>query len=183
MKKLIVFVVVAALLVVVAVPVIGYYNKFVRYENQVAAIDKDMQNVHGIINNKIKSSGLAVKEYGDTVIKAIEVGTTGRYGKTGVQSAFAWIKEQNPNIDPAVFAKLQTVIEAGYNSFEAVQRTKIDAVRVYKNEAETFPGNLVAGAFGFPKKSWDELGRIVVSTETKRDFERGEMEPIDPFKK
>ena len=154
---------------------ITYYNSFNGKEIYIQAVDKDIQNVHASFHKQMRVQGISVEKYGDMVIKALEVSMGGRYGANGSQAAMQWIKEQNPTIDPKMFEKLQQVIEAGYNKFEAVQRKKIDMVAVYQKQATNFPGLIFAGIFNFPKKPFDELGRIITSAETKIDFEKGEL--------
>lgn len=154
---------------------ITYYNSFNGKEIYIKAVDKDMQNVHASFHKQMRAQGISVEKYGDLVIKALQVSMGGRYGANGSQAAMQWIKEQNPTIDPKMFSKLQQVIEAGYNKFESVQRKKIDMVAVYEKQATNFPGVVFAGIFNFPKKPFDELGRIITSAETKIDFEKGEL--------
>jgi hypothetical protein len=159
------------------------YNDLVRQENGIKATYEDMQNVHASVFNQIKSQGLVVEKYGDMVIQALDVAMSGRYGAGGSQAAMQWIQEQNPTIDPQTLAKLQTVIEAGYTKFEAVQRTKIDKIRIYQNTLQTFPNSLLANVFGFPRIDMAKYGRTISTSETKTTFETGEMKTIDPFAK
>ena len=35
--------------------------------------------------------------------------------------------------------------------------------------------------FGFPRKPWEELDKIITSRKTKQTWESGEMEVIDPY--
>ncbi|MFC1598822.1 hypothetical protein ACFL2U_02335 [Patescibacteria group bacterium] len=159
----------------------GTYNSLVRQENGIEAVHEDMKNVHASIFNQIKSQGLTVEKYGDLVIQALEVSMSGRYGKTGSQAAMQWLKEENPTISPDVFTKLQTVIEVGYNKFESTQRSKIDRIRVYENSLEQFPSSLIASSFGFPRFDLAMYKVTISSAKTKKTFETGEMETIDPF--
>lgn len=171
--------VVLALLAVCLFDTILTRNEFVRYENQLKAIAVDSQNVHSSFNNSIKSQGLTVEKYGDMVIKAL----TATHGQGGSQAAVLMLQKQNPDIDASVIGKLQTVIEAGYARFEQVQRSKIDTLRVYRNKLESFPNNLVASTFGFPRINLEEMEKIVTSADTKKAFGTGEMEPVNPFAK
>ena len=165
--------------------VVSAYNGCVRAENSIEAFDKDMQNVHANLYTQLKAQDLAVDKYGEMVINAIQAAISGRYGKDGVRGAMLWIQESNPSIDSKVLEKLQVVIEAGYNKFEASQRSKIDAVRVYKDSLGTFPKNIVASMFGFPRLDKDIMERIVTSATTKKDFATGELSdaPITTNKK
>ncbi len=84
---------------------------------------------------------------------------------------------------PDILTKLQTVIEAGYTSFEAKQRTKIDQVRIYETYLGNFPQGPIAGLFGWPKVDMKALAEVISTAETKKTFENKEMETIDPFAK
>lgn len=161
--------------IIVAVVVITTFNGLVRSENQIEAFDKNMQNVHANFYTQLEAQDLAVDKYGDMVMQAISVGMSGRYGKDGVRGAMLWIQEQNQNIDSATINKLQVIIEAGYNKFEAAQQSKIDAVKLYKDSLGTFPRNIIAGMFGFPRIDKDLLERIITSGTTKKDFESREL--------
>lgn len=181
MTKWIVLGVLALLVLVVLSVTISTYNNLVRQENGIDAVDKDMQNVHASIYKQMKGQGLAVEKYGDMVIKALDAAMSGRYGEGGSRAAFQWIHEQNPNIAPDIMTKLQQVIEAGYNRFEATQRAKIDKVRVYKDILRFFPSNMIAGMLGFPKIDMSMADRVISSATTKKDFESGELSDPDPF--
>jgi hypothetical protein len=162
---------------------ISINNNCNRQERGIVATDRDMQNVHASIFNQIKSQGLVVEKYGDMVIQAMKVAVEGRYGKNGSQAAMQWIQEQNPSISPDIMTKLQTVIEAGYTSFEAKQRTKIDQVRVYETYLGNFPQGMIAGMFGWPKVDLKSLSEVISTAETKETFQSKEMRTIDPFAK
>ena len=162
----------------------GTYNNLVSQENGIVAVHKDMQNVHASIFNQIKSQGLSVEKYGAMVTEALKVAVEGRYGKNGSQAAMQWIQEQNPTIDPKIMEKLQVTIEAGYNEFKSVQRTKLDRLRVYDNTLDSFITGSIAKSFmGFPKKVTDDMREVVSSAATKQMMETKEMETIDPFAK
>jgi hypothetical protein len=160
---------------------VSNYNSFVKLEEQVEAIHKDMENAHGSIYNQIKSQGLTVQNYGDTVIKAINVAISGRYGEGGVKSAWTWIQEKNPEIDPSLYKSLMQVIEAGYNKFENIQRNKIDVVRTYNTKLRTFPDNIWANIFGFPKCNLKDLEEVISTESSKEMMETKKMDTINPF--
>ncbi len=122
-----------------------------------------------------------MEKYGSMVTEALSVAVTGRYGKNGSQAAMQWIQEQNPTIDIKIMDKLQTVIEAGYKKFESAQRTKIDKLRIYDDTLGSFPTNMLAGLFGFPKKVTEDMRKTISSAETKEMMQTKEMKTIDPF--
>ncbi|MBT3729034.1 hypothetical protein HOF65_03910 [bacterium] len=160
----------AVIAVVVLIWGVSIDNQMKRFENRIGAIDLDMQSVHASIFQQMKQQGVAVNKYGSMVIEALEA----TFGENGSQAAFQWLQNQG-TIPPSVMDKLGSAIEAGYNRFDAVQRTKIDTVRSYQDFAVTFPKNIVASVRGYPTKSWDELYKIVTSAQTKADFASGEL--------
>lgn len=174
-KVIVILSVVAMFIFVPSCMVVSMYNGLTSMENRIEAAHKDTQNIHANIFQNMKMQGVAVDKYGDMVIKAINAAIGGRYGDGGSKAAWSWIQENNPTIDPEVFKKLQLVIEAGYGEFKAAQTSKLDMIRVYKNKLRTFPSNIVAGLFGFPKVNMDEFEKIVTSKQTKNDFASGEL--------
>lgn len=156
-------------------------NNFVNLEERLDAKNEDTKNVYASISNSLKTQGLAVEKYNDTVIKAIEAAISGRYGKDGSQAAMQWIQENNPTIDPAITQKLMAVIEANYQKFETAQTEKLDIVREYKTQLRVFPNNIIAGIFDYPTKDLKEIGKVITNAATTKAFETGEAEAIDPF--
>lgn len=169
-KILIIALIIIGVIMSLSIYVLMKRNSFVVSENQIEAIHADMKNVHASIFQQMKQQGVAVDKYGDMVIEALQ----STFGEGGSKAAFQWLQNQG-TIPPSIMEKLQVTIEAGYNKFEAAQRTKIDIVRVYKNDIKLFPGSLVASTLGYPTKTWAELEFIVISAETKVDFKTGEF--------
>ena len=154
-------------------------NDFVRTENQLRAVVGDTQNVHSSFTLGLRTQGLAVEKYGDLVVKAV----TATYGQGGAKAAVLLLQKQNPDIDSSVVARLQVAIEAGYARFEQIQRSKLDVIRVYRNQLDVWPNNMIASVFGFPRVDLDKLEQLVTSAGTKKAFATGEMDAVDPFAK
>lgn len=181
-KGLIATIIIGVFVLITAFACIGTYNNLVSLEQGIEASYKDNQNVYSSITNNMKSQGLVVKEYEDAVLKSIDKAIQGRYGTGGAKQAILFLKEDNPRIDPAIFSKLSAVIEAGYNKFEAAQTSRLDRIRIYKTELRSFPNNMLAGALGFPKIDLAKYETIVVSSDTKKAFETGIADPVNPLK-
>ncbi len=154
---------------------IGYNNSFVSHEAGIEAEQGKIENTLGAGYKKMKSQGLAVDKYKEVFLKALEIGTTGRYGKNGVQAAMTWISESQPNLEPKVFQALQDAIEVTFNKFEAAQNARIDKVRAYKVSLGKFPGSMYAGMLGFPKLDLKKYEMIISSAEAKEAMESGEL--------
>lgn len=170
----------------VTVSVLVFYtisvnNNFVKLEERLDAKNSDTKNVYSKIFNDLKTQGLAVDKYNDTVIKAINAAITGRYGEGGSKAAMQWIQENNPTIDPTITQKLMSIIDASYEEFATAQTEKLDIIREYKTSLRVFPNNIIAAMFGYPKKDLDTLEKIVTNNATEKAFETHKAEAINPF--
>jgi hypothetical protein len=74
--------------------------------------------------------------------------------------------------------KIQQIIEAGRNSFEADQKSLLDRKRAYEVYAGSWPRSWIASALGFPKIDLNKYG-IVTSDRTEKVFEEKKDDPID----
>lgn len=157
------------------------YNRLVDLEERLKAQHEQTRNVYSSISNEIRSQGLVVEQYRESVLQAIEAALTGRYGKTGADAALLLIREQNPQMSPQVFLKLQNVISASYAKFERAQAVKLDIVREYEANLRRFPSNLVAGIFSFPQTDLEKMKLIVVNAAADDAFQTGKAGPLNPF--
>lgn len=130
---------------------VGVYNGAVRMEKGVVAQYEQNQNNLSQYSNKIGEMVQIPTMYKDDFKEVLTGALQGRYGKDGSKATFQFLKEHEINFDSSLYAKIQTVIEAGRNHFEADQKTLIDKKRQYETKLDTFPGNIVLGALGFPK--------------------------------
>lgn len=182
MKRMVwVVIICGAIVFVVAAMAVAANNRFVGFEAQLKAQQEQTQNVYSTISNDIRSQGLVVEQYRKSVLQAIDSAMTGRYGKDGLQGAFVAIREQNPQMSEAVFLKLQSVISSGYAQFEKSQAIKLDILRAYETQLNSFPDSVFAGLLGYPKLDLSKMGTIVISQETEDVFSSGKSNPIDPF--
>ena len=162
---------------VLVVSAIGFYNTSIRMENGIKAQYEQNKNNYDNYFKKLKEVAQVPDMYVADMKKLWDGVMAGRYGAKGSQAVFQFIKEQNPQIDPSLYKKVQDVVEAGRNGFEADQKMLIDKKREYDNYRMGFPNNVLAGFMGFPKIDLDKF-RIVTSDETEGVFERKKSEPI-----
>jgi hypothetical protein len=69
------------------------------------------------------------------------------------------------------------IIESSRESFAADQKTLIDKKRIYQSNLHTFPENMTAALFGFPKIDLSKYD-IVTSEETESAFKTKNAAPI-----
>ena len=174
MKKTVLIIICAV--VVLGLSTIGPRNRMKNYEVQLKAQDKQMQNVHSVVFEKMKQLGVNVEKYGDMVTEALNA----TFGEGGSKAAFQFLKNQG-TIPHEVMEKMNVAIEAGYNQIGAETSTKIDIVRVYEKYATDFPINIVASIYGYPTKPFDELGKILTTAHTQSDFASGTLTSPDLY--
>lgn len=158
------------------------YTSLTQQETGIVASYENYKNVHGAFFSKVKSAGISVEKYGDTILKAIDVGMKGRYGPDGSKAAMQWIQEQNLGIDSAMYQKLQVIIEAGFDELAASQKDKIDRIAKFDTTLDTaFTGGIKTGWMGFPKRVTAEM-RLTISSAATEDVMRSkQLTPISPF--
>lgn len=157
------------------------YNVLVDLEERLEAQHEQTRNVFASIGNEIRSQGLVVEDYQASVLQAIEAAMTGRYGASGAEAAILLIREQNPQMAPQVFLKLQNVISGSYARFERAQALKLDIVREYESALRRFPTSVVATLFGMPEINLAQVKKIVVSAAAKEAFQTHQSTPLNPF--
>lgn len=169
--------VVVLLIGAVACDIVVFNNRCVAAEKGIQAQYEQNQNNYDNYFKKLKEAVQIPEMYSDDLLELYEKTMTARYGEEGSESMFQWLREHNPSLDASVYKKVQDIIEAGRNSFEADQKMLIDKKRAYETSLETFPHNMIAPMLGFPKIDLDDYG-IVTSDETQKVFESGESDPI-----
>lgn len=156
---------------------VGTRNDLVRQENGIKAQYKQNQNSFAEMTNKVQEVAQVPEMYAADLQKVAKAAIEGRYGKDGSKAVFQFIQEHNPNVDSALYMKLANVIESSRAQFAQEQRTLLDKKRVYENNLETFPENMVAGLFGFPRIDLDQFD-IVTSQQTEDAFRTKKAGPL-----
>lgn len=153
------------------------FNGFVRAENGIKAQYSQNQNNYDNMVKKIREIAQVPEMYAEDLKKVYDSAIKGRYGADGSRAMFQWLKEQNPSLDPSLYAKIQQVIESGRNEFMNDQKALLDKKRVYENSFQQFPASVIAGMFGFPRIDLSKYD-IVTSDATQRAFDTKRDEPL-----
>jgi len=174
---------------------VSFNNTAVSQENGVVATYRDSQVWYDNFWKKVSETAQVTDKYKDDFKDVFLGSIEGRYENS---KPTMFIMESNPTLDPALYTKVQDVIEAGRNDFSQTQRTLVDRQREYNTTLQTFPNSAMAGFLGFPKEVQGELrpttdtdgdGKftvldypIVTSQKTKAVFQAGEDNaPLNVF--
>ena len=158
--------------VVCIVAYVGNANYGNRAEKELVAKLNDNKNILGQYTLKIQEMAQVPEMYKNDLLEVVTASFEGRYGPDGSKATWQWLQEQNPNLDPAMYNRIQQAMEAGRNEFTVAQTELLDKKRAY----ETNLGYLWKGFWldlaGYPKIDLDKI-RIVVAGDTEQKFETG----------
>lgn len=138
---------------------IGAFNYGVKAEADLGAVYEDSQNVLSQYSLKIAESAQIPAMYRDDLKEVYTAAIQGRYGENGSQATMQWLKEQNPNLDSAMYVTIQQQIEAGRNKFEVAQRLVIERKKLYEQNLGYFWRGMWLRVAGYPKM---DLSKIVI---------------------
>ena len=154
--------------------VIGIYNNLVRLrngrENAFADIDVQLKQRHDLIPQLVATVKGYAEHEKETLMRvnnarAAAMGATTINDKidaeNALSSALAGLKvslEAYPDLKANQnFLQLQTEISDVENKLAAVRRFFNSATKEFNNAVQTFPGNIIAGMFGFHKEPMFEI--------------------------
>ena len=172
-KTLRTIVIVIAIILIITMPVIGGYNKMVSLEQKVKVaegnIDAQLQRRSDLIPNLVETvKGYASQEK-DIFIKIAEARAKLGGAQTVTDKAKAdselgsalsrllVVVERYPDLkSSANFRDLTVALEGTENRIAVSRRDYNNAVMDYNTALRVFPTNIIAGMFGFEKKSFFE---------------------------
>ena len=152
------------------------------YENGITASNQNLQNVHSSVNKILTSSGITVKNFGETKIKAIKE-SIARYADKP-QLMMQFVQENPQQIDSKLWENFQKQIEVQYTKFEMEQKLKISKSQEYKNFLDnTVRGNIANVVWSYPRaETLAIMNQVIITEDSKETFETGIDKPIDVLK-
>jgi hypothetical protein len=174
------------LIVLLAVFLVGglfsYRTGCIRTENKLDAQYEQDKNSYDNMWKKFREIAQVKDEYAKDLKEIWNSAMLGRYGDGGSRAIFQFVKEQNPTLDPSIYTRLQSAIEAGRNSFNAEQQQLLDMKNTYKNLLGSTSGLLYNWLLGFPRCDLSKYG-IVTSDTTDEAFKNKKAFEIGIFGK
>lgn len=129
---------VTAFVVSVGVVAVSSYVSAANYGNRTEATIKatweNNENILSQYSNRIAEMAQVPEAQRDDLLAVYKETMTGRYGKDGSKAVFQFLKEQNPQLNNALYDRVQVSMEAGRKDFEVAQTTLIDQKRSYETE-------------------------------------------------
>lgn len=166
-------------LVMVIAFVIMYFsasNYGVAAEARLNASWVNAQNINGQYVLKIQEAASVPEIYKNDLKEVIAAEFSGRYGPDGSRAAMQWIKERSNKFDSSLYTKIQQLIEAGRNEFQAAQTRVIDEKRAYETALGTVPRSWFLSMAGFPRTDLSKY-KPVVAADTAEAFRSGVQAP------
>jgi hypothetical protein len=165
---------------------VGWSNGANKFEVDIPAQYSEMQNVYDNGWKQVMEENQIPQNYADQVKDVFQGTMTGRYGPEGSKALFQMIKEQNPQLDPSLYRKVQESIERFHAGFQASQTQIISLKQSYGTYiAATTSGRLynMMGSYphihcGVPAGSADDY-QIVTSGKTQSDFQNHKADQLD----
>lgn len=135
----------------VAVSYISAANYGNRTEQQLKAKYSDNENVLSSGYQQLKGVAGVTKMATQDQIDLFKAAITGRYGADGSKAVFQMITENNPVQDPALYRKVQQVVEGTQKEFQTSQTQMLDIKRSYETELGSVWKGMWLGFAGYPK--------------------------------
>ena len=158
--------------VVIGLVVVGSFVSNYNYgnvaEKSIQAEYTNMENILAQYSLKVSEVAQVPGLMADDLKEVVAAAMSGRYGDDGSKATFQWIQEAYPGqVDPAVYTKIQQVMEAGRNQFQNAQTKFVDTKRAY----ETNLGYLYKGFWlrvaGYPTIDLDEY--VIISSDHAKE--------------
>lgn len=159
---------------------LSYRSDCVRMEAKVVAQYDQNRNNYDNMWKKFREMAQVPDKYAGDMKKMWADTMRARYGEGGSKALFQFIQEHNPQLDPSMYVKLESAIEAGRNSFAADQQQLIDVRRQYEVVLKDNRALFVGWIFSYPTidlKKYD----IVTSDKTDDAFRTKKSDEVDIF--
>lgn len=169
--------VIVAIGAILGLSYVSAYNAGNRMEAGIKATYENNQNILAQYSNAVAEAAQVPAMQRDDLSKVITDALNARYGENGAQAVFQAIQEQNPQIDSAVYTKIQQIIQAGRKDFETGQTRLVDQKRIYETALGSFWKGTWMRVAGYPKIDLSDYA-VVTNARTDEAFSTKREEAI-----
>lgn len=149
--------------------VLGFRSDCIQAEAGLEAQYKANQSTYDSMWKTFKEMTQVSDIYANRVRDLFKDAISGRYGAEGSKQVFLALKEDNPHLDPTLYTKIETAVEAGRTRFNQDQKELLDRKSQYEVILNSNAGAIVNVLFHFPHKDISKFD-IVTSDVTERAF-------------
>lgn len=181
---LIVLAVIGAIVAGLIMTYVSAANYGNRTEVQIKGVWENNQNILGQYTLKVQEIASVPDMYKNDLKEVMTSVMSARQGPNGSQATFQMFKEHNIQIDSSMYTKIQQVIEAGRNEFQANQTRLIDVKKVYRERLGSIPQGMLMQWAGYPKirigytSPEDDDYKPIVAEDTRDAFKTGVQKPV-----
>ena len=172
-----------AIAAVVAVTAFGSYVSAKNYGNatevRLKAKYEDNENVLSSGYQQLKGVAGVTEMATNDMLKVFTAAVQGRYGSNGSQQVFLMVKEMNPQLDPALYRKVQQVVEGTQKEFQASQTQFLDVKRSYETALGSFWQGMWLSFAGYPKIDLSKY--TIISSDAASDAFRTKRQQSPDF--
>ena len=163
----------AAVAAVVGISYISAANYGVEAEAGIKAKYRNNENVYAQGTQMVIEVAQVPEMYAADLKEIVKAAIQGRYGTEGSKATFQMLREQNPNLDPAMYSKIQQVIEGFRNKFEISQTGLLDQCQTYEKQRGYMWRGFWLKLAGYPKLDIEKMCMPVSTSKARQTFETG----------
>jgi hypothetical protein len=157
----------------------GFQNDANRFENDIRAQYSVNQNVYDNGWKMVREKAKVPVIYEEQLEKLYKSALDARYGDQGAKGLLLFIKEQNPQLDPAVYTQVQQAVEIFRKSFEQSQTELVSRKQTYSNYlTATYSGRFYNMFSSYPHLDLTKYD-IVTSEKTEQDFSTKKAQELE----
>lgn len=171
-------------LVVIIGALIGF-NMYTNAHDTNVRFMSDIERVHEGSRSELSSYTLKIKDmakvpamYTKDLSSVLETYFESKNNKQSQQAVFAFMQERVPNFSPKMYEMLMVTMNAGRDSFNNIQKRKVDICANHKTFRNKFWTNKILGDFN-PSDDYKKMCRVISDTSTNEAFETGVQESVE----
>lgn len=174
-----VLIVIALLAVICIGTAIKYHNMGVQSETRLNIAQDSSKVVLDSTFATVRDIAKVPQMYADDLKAVIDATFKGRYGDDGSKAVFQFIQEQNHQLDPEMYRKIQQAIESGRAEFKVSQQIVVDVKRNYEAQLSYAWSGFWLNLTGFPKVDLNSYNPVLLDS-TSQQFNTGKGQLIFP---